>query len=207
MTRRARLTTSVLISAAASCLFVATASQVEAGPIGPDAAVLQYFESARTPALTRVMLAVTWLGNSGPTIGLTLLVAAWLFFRGRTIDAWFVVIANVGSAVLSVSVKGAFARPRPPMDLVTQVTAQGGFSFPSGHALNVMVLYTSLAMVVGEFGSVDARREAIALAGMLIAVMGVSRIYLGVHYPSDVLGGWSLGAAWIWTLWGLRNAR
>jgi len=95
-----------------------------------------------------------------------------------------------GALVLEIWLKLAFHRARPAAFL--GLASPDSYSFPSGHALYAMCLYSALA-------SITAGRRMLAwtAAGLMIALIGFSRIYLGVHYPSDVLAGWSIG--WFWT--------
>ena len=128
-------------------------------------------------------------------------MAVWLSVRGYRKEAAFLVVANLGSGILSLGLKDAFARPRPPLDVVTRITSPESFSFPSGHALSAMVLYTSLAMMAAGLGLPRLKRALIALALIIVPTMGFTRVYLGVHYPSDVIGGWTLGACWVWLVY------
>ena len=99
--------------------------------------------------------------------------------------------------LLNHGLKAAFARARP--DLVDHLVEVVSPSFPSGHALMSAAVYLTLAGLLGRRG-VDApvRRSLFWLAVALVLLIGISRVYLGVHWPSDVLGGWVLGALWAW---------
>lgn len=179
-------------------MFGITATWVWAGPVGPDARMLQAFEAARSPRATEVMIAITTAGKGLITAAFTIVLAIWLFVRGHRREGAFLLVANLGSVVLDWGVKAIFARPRPPLDLVTRITSPESFSFPSGHALSAMVFYTSLALMAAGLGLPRLKRALIALALVMVPMMGVTRVYLGVHYPSDVVGGWALGGAWVW---------
>ena len=190
-----------IVAAVALAIFVVSAIQVEAGPVGPDATILLGFESARSPFWNRVMVGITDFGAGLPVFFLTVFVALGVSMRGHFREALFLIVSALGSELLTVGAKRAFARARPSVELVSRVTESGGFAFPSGHALGAMVLYTSVAMVAVEIGRASWKRAAIALAVIMIPTMGITRVYLGVHYPSDVVAGWSLGAAWVWALY------
>lgn len=187
-----------LIVVVAISMFGITATWVWAGPVGPDARMLQAFEAARSPRATEVMIAITTAGKGLITAAFTIVLAIWLFVRGHRREGAFLLVANLGSVVLDWGVKAIFARPRPPLDLVTRITSPESFSFPSGHALSAMVFYTSLALMAAGLGLPRLKRALIALALVMVPMMGVTRVYLGVHYPSDVVGGWALGGAWVW---------
>jgi len=199
--RRHPLLWPALVVVGAALIFGVTAMWVRAGPVGPDAGTLQALEAARSPLATATAVAITKVGRGPVSIAIVFLVVAGLLVRGYWREASLLVVANLGSLVLDRSVKAIFARPRPPLDLVTRITDPQSFSFPSGHALSAMVLYTSLAMVAARLGQPRLKRAAIALALIMIPVMGFTRVYLGVHYPSDVIGGWALGAAWVWLVY------
>jgi len=196
--RRHALLWPALIVVAAILIFAVTAIWVGPGPIGLDAKMLQALELVRSPHVTEVMLAITAVGKGSITIVFTILVAAWLSIRGHWKEAAFLFVVNLGSAILTPSFKAMFARPRPPIEVVTPITNPDSFSFPSGHALSAMVFYTSLALIAAQLGRPRLKRALIALAFVMVPLMGITRVYLGVHYPSDVIGGWTLGSAWVW---------
>jgi undecaprenyl-diphosphatase len=199
--RRLRFLRPTLVIPIATLIFGIMAIWVRPGPIGPDATILQALEAARTPHVTELMLAITSIGRGTITAAFVLLSAAWLLVRGFRAEALFLAVANLGSGVLSPSTKGMFSRPRPLLEMATRVTSPESFSFPSGHALSAMVLYTSLAMVAAGLGHLRLQRALIALAAVMVPTMGFTRVYLGVHYPSDVVGGWALGAVWVWLVY------
>jgi undecaprenyl-diphosphatase len=123
-------------------------------------------------------------------------LVAWLLWRGRGFyPALFVVIAIGGGGLLNVSVKALVDRVRPVWP--DPVAHAGGLSFPSGHAQGAMVGYGVLVLVLAPALSGWWRRLLIAAAGGMVLAIGSSRVALGVHYPSDVLGGYLLGAAWL----------
>jgi len=121
--------------------------------------------------------------------------------RGFRTEAVLLLVANLGSAALSPLAKLMSSRPRPSLEVAARITSPDSFSFPSGHALSAMVLYTSLAMVAAGLGHRRLQRALIALAVVMIPTIGFTRMYLGRHYPSDVVGGWALGATWVWLVW------
>ena len=191
----------VWVVSVATLSFGVMAMWVRPGPVGPDATILQALEAARAPHLTELMIAITTTGWGPITAALTLLAATWLLGQGSRTEAVFLLVANLGSAVLNTSAKAIFSRARPPLEMSTRITSLDSFSFPSGHALSAMVLYTSLAMVAAGLGHLRLQRALTALALVMVPTVGFTRVYLGLHYPSDVIGGWALGAAWVWLVY------
>ncbi|MCZ6869477.1 MAG: phosphatase PAP2 family protein [Gammaproteobacteria bacterium] len=179
-------------------VFGVIAAFVTPGPIGPDAPTLEAIEQARTEPWTQVMVAITSFGKGRVTAVIVLVLAIGIGMQHAGAEAAFLLIANLGSAVLSPGVKALFARPRPPPDVVTAITHPQSFSFPSGHALSAMVFYTSLVLVAVRLGYRKLAVALTVLAVIMVPTMGFTRVYLGVHYPSDAIAGFALGAAWVW---------
>lgn len=156
-------------------------------PIGPS-----WFEE--------VARDVTGLGGHF-TLGLmTLATLAYLRLTDRTHAAWLVIAAVVGGMIASALLKLGFERPRP--DLVPHGTRVYTASFPSGHAMLSAVTYLTLGALLARVHP-DRRVKLffLGLAALLTVLVGCSRVYLGVHWPSDVLAGWSVGAAWAAFCW------
>jgi undecaprenyl-diphosphatase len=147
-----------------------------------------------------MMKDVTSLGS---TTVLTLITAAaivYLLIERKYSAALFVLVAIGGGSLLSTLLKLGFERPRP--DLVAHAAEVHTASFPSGHALVSTVAYLTLGALLARL----QRQRRIKLYFLIVAVLlsaliGVSRIYLGVHWPTDVLAGWSVGAAWALACW------
>ncbi len=183
-----------LALSAGAVVFVAIAAELRAPWVAHlDAGAWDFALHHRGPGLTRVMRVITFLGN-GWTLGvLAALVAGVLFFERQRKRALFVVAASVGAGLLNVVLKAVFARPRP--ELALRLSAAGGYSFPSGHSMAAAAIITTVVLVVITRHP-RARWVAAALGALLIFAIGASRVYLGVHYASDVLAGWALGASW-----------
>lgn len=166
------------------------------GPIGPDGAVLGWFVAHRSVAVTAVMIGVS---NAGGTVGMVVVAALTCAFllRARRVRAAVVVaVAGAGAGLLVVVVKNVLARPRPPLQ--GRITVETTFSLPSGHALSSLVVLGMVAAVVVTTAAPRVARCGVTvLAGAVVVVIGVSRLYLAVHWPSDVLDGWLLGGAWL----------
>jgi undecaprenyl-diphosphatase len=152
---------------------------------------------------------LTSLGSIIVLAIITLAVAGYLFLASKRAAAWLMLIAVFGGIALSDLLKAAFARPRP--DFVTHAARVFTASFPSGHAsLSAITYLTIAALLARSQSSIRIGVYFMALAALLTVSIGVSRIYLGVHYPTDVLGGWCIGIAWAiacWTLSAWLQAR
>ncbi len=147
------------------------------------------------PGFTWLMQGFSFLGSVTVVTTLCVLaIAAFLYFRqART--AALLAITMAGMAVLDVTLKMAFHRPRPVAYFGPTPTT---YSFPSGHAMGAFCLYGVLAAILAARVSGRAAKWSIwAGAVLLIGMIGYSRIYLGVHYPSDVIAGYCAGAVWV----------
>lgn len=143
---------------------------------------------------------VTALGGNAITIFVTLASAAYLVLRRKAHAAVFILLAVGSGVLLGSALKAFFARPRP--DLVEHATAVYSSSFPSGHAMTAGIVYLTLAAVLSRL---ETRRwlklYLLSLAVLVTVAVGASRVYLGVHWPSDVLAGWAAGSAWAMLWW------
>lgn len=147
------------------------------------------------PEIEIAMRDLTALGGVTVLTVMTLSVMTYLILARQKALAAFLGLAVVGGQVLSGLAKFGFDRPRP--DLVSHAVEVSSSSFPSGHSMMAAVTYLTLAVMLGRAEHrASIRRFYIVMAGILALLVGVSRVYLGVHWPSDVLAGWSLGAAW-----------
>jgi undecaprenyl-diphosphatase len=171
---------------------------VSEGPLtGLDtrgAAELNRFVHDR-PNLVKFVEAVSFLGKP---IWLTVVIgvpAAWLLVRGQRKLVVFLVATSIGGGVVDTLVKLAVGRPRPEVD--EPVATAFGKSFPSGHSMSSTICYGALLLVFLPLLAGLWKRIAIGGAAALVVAIGTSRLALGVHYISDVLGGFVLGAAWL----------
>lgn len=143
---------------------------------------------------------MTALGGVTVLSLLTVTVAAFFWLAGMHRAAVYVAVAVVGAAVINTALKAAFDRPRP--DLVPHGSVVYQASFPSGHSMLAATVYLTLGMVASRF--VPRRRLKVLLIGMAFLVtgaVGASRVYLGVHWPTDVVAGWAVGVAWALLCW------
>jgi undecaprenyl-diphosphatase len=166
--------------------------QPEIPPI--DAASTSFLHGLASPSLDALMVAVTGLGSSVVLASIAGMAAVLLAVRRRRAEAVFVVLALVGTLVLNETLKLLVQRPRPGFDW-SEVRPES--SFPSGHAMNSFVTYVALALVIWRVAGRRVGIVALALAGILAVSIGISRIYLGAHWFTDVIGGYLAGALWL----------
>jgi membrane-associated phospholipid phosphatase len=170
--------------------------QILEGETRTDERLAEWLHGRATEPLTDFFRAVTRLGNFVTLFAVTL-VAVVIFWRRRErIDAAFVALAALGAQVLSTGMKLGFRRDRPffPDPLATEST----FSFPSGHALVSLAVYGSIALVLARrLTSRIQRALLLGATALLVIAIGFSRLYLGVHFLSDVLAGYAAGVAWL----------
>ena len=149
------------------------------------------------PVATDVARGITWMGNGWPR---SLIAAAFILFlmlRKLQRAASYVLYTTIGIAALNAWVlKAIVARPRP--DVITRlIEVDNSFSLPSGHAANSTAVYGAIALVATVIWWRKAQRRTIwTVTGLLVFGIGLSRVWLGVHWPSDVIAGWLVGAAW-----------
>lgn len=150
--------------------------------------------------LKLAMIDFTALGGGTVLTLVTLVAAGYLVAARKYRTSLFLLAAAVSGSLLEAGLKGLLGRARP--SVVPHLVEVTTLSFPSGHAMNSAIIYLTIALVLSR--TVAARRVRLYLRGIAIAlvtVIGVSRVYLGVHYPSDVLGGWLVGSAWATLCW------
>jgi len=162
-----------------------------------DAAVRNWAHSFASPAMTRAMIGVSLLGYDILIVELVITVLVFLRIRWIRGAVWLG-MSVAGALLLDLALKYAFHRPRPQPFFGD---APHSFSFPSGHALCSFVFYAVLAgLLAARIRSIAIRVALWIAAALLIAAIGFSRIYLGVHYPSDVIAGYLAAALWVTTL-------
>ena len=164
-----------------------------------DRVVDDYLHSHATPLLTTFFLVVTALGSLEAMVFLGVVVAAVLarWRRWTLLGTWLAAVA--GSAVLNWLLKGLFQRPRPHFE--HPLLVESSYSFPSGHAMESFVAYGMLAyFAVLALRSWESRVGVVFGAALLVVLIGFSRMYLGVHYFSDVIAGYAAGGVWLSTL-------
>jgi PAP2 superfamily protein len=166
------------------------------GVTGADHTIERFAVQHRTAMLTDVFRVVTHLGGVGVVAPLAVGVVLLLLWQRRIALAFGVMVATGGVAAITAVTKLLVARSRPPLHL--QLVTAHGAAFPSGHSAEAVVCYGVLAWVVIELvASRPIQVVACVTAGVVALAVGFSRIYLGVHWASDVVSGWVVGVAWL----------
>jgi len=149
-----------------------------------------------TPPITVVMVVVTFIGRAYVVFPVTIVVCVVFWRRGWKHQSRLFGIAMAGEVPIEYGLKWAFHRPRPQPFF--GLALPGTYSFPSGHALAAMILYTTLAALLTPWlHRLWCKVVAWIAAVVMIAAIGFSRAYLGVHYPTDVLAGYLAGLVWV----------
>ena len=173
-----------------------------------DIAAAAAIHARVTPFGLRVFEVITNLGSPVVVSLVVVAMAIWCWRRQERVLAVGVVVICAGEAILDGVLKSVVHRTRP--EFAVRFLHSQSFSFPSGHSFGSIVAYGLLAFLIVDFYRPIARTRRLVwiVAAGLIVLIGISRTYLGVHYPSDVVGGWSAGIAWLAIcLTGLRFAR
>lgn len=161
-----------------------------------DRSLLLWIHQFATPQLDRVMLFITALGNPGSVVTVFISMLAWLGMKRRYADGIRFIIVCVGGASISYVMKLFFAKPRP--ELWTRLISETSFSFPSGHAVGSMVVYGFISYILAIKFPIY-KRYIYAAGSILIIAIGFSRLYLGVHYLTDIIAGYGVGILWLTT--------
>ncbi len=173
------------------------------GPVKLDTAILWLFRDSHDSAklagpawMRQLWLSVSWLGDTTPRLVAAGLGIAGLLCLRRWQSALFLTGVLVSGISLSTLIKAWVARPRP--QLVAHLDQVSSMSFPSGHALNSTLFYLTLALVLAPLLKQRSAQWALYGFALISALaIGLSRIALGVHWPSDVLAGWLIACSWL----------
>lgn len=172
-----------------------------------DKSVLLHIHRLASPGLDELMASVTRIGDPRTVVPLTAIIFGVLWWRRYRLEAQFFALNAFGGAVLSYVLKLAFSKQRP--QLWNSPIVETTFSYPSGHALGSVVLYGFLSYILATLYPRYAR-AFYGAATLLIIAIGFSRLYLGVHWPTDIIAGYGIGFLWITvciSLLRLRRAR
>lgn len=161
-----------------------------------DEMIMDAVHTIDDPRVNQVMEAITQLGTHaviGTAAGLT---AIAMLRKGQKQDAWTVVVSTGGAMAINTILKNIFQRRRP-IEMARQIKLPKSHSFPSGHSLLSAATYPIVAHHLVQNQSIGVQATVHTLAGLTILSVGFSRIYFGVHFPSDVLGGFAAGFGWL----------
>lgn len=212
MLRERGILIALLIVLSAAWVFVELSDEVIDGETARiDESILLLFRSPddRTDPLGPKWIEetardVTALGGVGVLAFVTLAAAGFLALQGKRHLAAYVLLAAGTGMLLSMLLKAGFDRPRP--DLVPHAQTVYTSSFPSGHSMMSAIAYLTLGALLAEAqASPLLKAYLLGLAVLLTVAVGVSRVYLGVHWPTDVLGGWTAGCAWALACWSVAR--
>jgi undecaprenyl-diphosphatase len=186
----------VLVAIAGTIGFAALADVVREGYTQQfDTAVLRWLGAHHTPTLTTIMTEVTPLGTGVVVLTVIGITTAFLWHTEHKHSARMLLAATAGNILLNNVLKLFFDRERP--SVFEWGTHAASSSFPSGHAMSATVVYGTVAYLLARLQKHGwARAITLTLAVVMIALICLTRLYLGVHYPSDVLGGIIVGLAW-----------
>lgn len=160
-----------------------------------DESILKWVGTLRTPFLNAMMVDITALGGLALTVVLGLLAVIIFVLTRDPVAAVHLVLTSAGGFFISIWTKSLISRPRP--SVIPQLIHVSGFSYPSGHSITSAAIYLTMAILAcRHFKPIKTRVVLISLAGIMISLISFSRIYLGVHYPSDTMSGALVGLAW-----------
>ncbi len=172
-----------------------------------DQSIIEYFrvegnnsEPAGPVFLIESMRDITSLGGETIITIITIFVVGFLLLQKRYDAMWLVIVATIGGALISLGLKEFYGRERP--DISYRLINVTPLSFPSGHSMMSAIVYLTEAAIIARIQKNKKIRIYILSAALFLTfIIGVSRVYLGVHYPTDVIGGWTIGLAWASFCW------
>lgn len=191
------LTVGLIIMSLFTYIFIEIAEELIGSEIKRfDSSIINFLKTMETDSLDQVMVLITELGSVWFLTTMCIVVILLLWFRAK--DWWGIaafILANAGGGVISQVLKEYYNRGRPSIN--PEIDAIG-YSFPSGHSMGSLIFYGFIIyLILRSDRSKTLKAITIFIAGMLIFFIGFSRIYLGAHFPSDVLAGYLAGTVWI----------
>lgn len=185
----------LVVSALSLWSFAEIADEVlEKETQGFDTAILLFLYRHHTPLLDQIMIGITALGEPTLLVEVTLVLSLVVILRRRWVEGIVTAIAASGAAGLNVLLKEVFARSRP--ELWQRSVDVRYYSFPSGHAMASLVIYG----LIGYLLATHYKQRSgliLCLTAVLVSLIGLSRLYLGVHWPTDVIAGYAAGLVWL----------
>ena len=175
------------------------------GNTAMDERIDQAIRGMRSEKLTPFVIAITQFGSFKVELLIALICALWLLIRYRAIAKTSALLGSlIGAILLNTALKNLFQRPRPELERLMEAT---GYSFPSGHAMMTSAFYGMLTYLIWLYFKERSRPVAgaaiAAIGAIWIILMGVCRIYLGVHYTTDIVAGFAAGGIWLVVIIGL----
>ncbi len=199
--RLASLRWAALMLAGLSCLALAVSASATVAHL--DSITSWAVHAHVVESVIVLSYAVTALGATKAVLLLSAVAVAGLAALRHWSAAAALALSVLGTQAAVAIVKGIVSRPRPAAN--ESLADAGGWSFPSGHSATSIALFATLAIVVGRHCDGPVRLALLVILGALIAAVGLSRVYLGAHYPTDVLGGWLLGGSLVVGCWALAS--
>lgn len=186
----------LIVAAIGTAIFVELADHVKAGTTQTfDESVIRWLGAHHSPALDAVMIEVTALGTGTVVLMVVTVAALFLVLTQHKYSALLLLASTLGGIALNGVLKLGFDRPRPSIFVPVVHTVSS--SFPSGHAMSAAIVYSTVAYLAARLHKrLWARGLVMTAALLVVALISFSRMYLGVHYPSDVIAGVVIGLAW-----------
>lgn len=162
-----------------------------------DYQISNYFYDLHSPLLNSIMIIITHMGDMITQTLITIVAVLSLFFLKKWRTAlWYGLTVLIGAGALNAGVKQVYSRVRPSQ--IQPLVNIGGYSFPSGHSMGSVIVYGGLLFLIFRYSrSTILKMLGSFLVPIAIITIGISRIYLGVHFPTDIVGGYSLGLTWL----------
>ncbi|MCH6264261.1 MULTISPECIES: phosphatase PAP2 family protein [Neobacillus] len=199
MNLKFQLTRAFILSVISLAAFALMATLIEAHKIVQfDSTLISSVQGLESPALTAIMKFFTFIGSTKIVVILSLLIIFFLYkVLHHRLELILFIAVIAGTPIINSILKSIFHRARPEFHRLIEI---GGYSFPSGHAMNAFSVYGILAFLLWRhIATRTGRILLIIFSTIMILMIGISRIYLGVHYPSDIIGGYFASGFWMTT--------
>ncbi|MBS4214402.1 MULTISPECIES: phosphatase PAP2 family protein [Neobacillus] len=199
MNLKFQLTRAFILSVISLAAFALMATLIEAHKIVQfDSTIISSVQGLESPALTAIMKFFTFIGSTKIVVILSLLIIFFLYkVLHHRLELILFIAVIAGTPIINSILKSIFHRARPEFHRLIEI---GGYSFPSGHAMNAFSVYGILAFLLWRhIATRTGRILLIIFSTIMILMIGISRIYLGVHYPSDIIGGYFASGFWMAT--------
>lgn len=199
MNLKFQLTRAFIISVISLAAFASMATLIEAHKIVQfDSTIISSVQGLESPDLTAIMKFFTFIGSTKIVVILSILIIYFLYkVLHHRLELILFIAVIAGTPIINSILKSIFHRARPEFHRLIEI---GGYSFPSGHAMNAFSVYGILAFLLWRHIATRTGRTLLIIFSIfMILMIGISRIYLGVHYPSDIIGGYFASGFWMTT--------